>query len=89
MRFGGFIKAEEEELGDCFRGVVGGDQLFLRLRICFFAYQEFDVIVVYMFELRGVAAKRSEVVEEIEGCGRVFEGAREEGVVGTEEGDTV
>ena len=36
-----------------------------------------------MFELRGVVTKRSEVVEEVEGGGRVFEGAGEESVIGT------
>ena len=38
-----------------------------------------------MFELRGIVTERSEVVKEVEGCGRVFEGAREESVVSTEE----
>lgn len=76
-------------MGDCARGIVGGDYVFFGLGIGIFTDKGLDVIVGDIFEVCGVTAERSEVVEEKESCRRVFKGAREECAIGAEEGDTV
>ena len=70
----GFVKAEEEELGDGGSGLVGRNQVFFRLRVGIFADQGLYVVVGDIFEFGWVFAERREVFEEQEGCRGVFEG---------------